>query len=250
MSSYDADFEVTLDANLLAGADASAALRAVSWLPIEMRMAGMRVLMFLSAGLLTDSPEMAATTIGGMRRALTGYGAAASVISGRDGDGALHPEVATTLAAARADNPLAIAVTAEFHQRMQAICLRLEASEPVHGAEFDHVLRDVYDTYHPKLIKLGVLIGAIAAARRAEREAAARAALARAKGARVRIQSITRTVRLLSINAKVEAARAGEAGRSFGVIAREIESLSEQTAEVSAQMGESMEAIFEHGRMV
>lgn len=40
------------------------------------------------------------------------------------------------------------------------------------------------------------------------------------------IQVISRKIHLISINASIEASRAGEAGRGFGVIANEIQSLS------------------------
>lgn len=42
-----------------------------------------------------------------------------------------------------------------------------------------------------------------------------------------RIQSVSKVVRLVSLNASVEAARAGEAGRAFGVIASEVKAMSE-----------------------
>jgi len=48
------------------------------------------------------------------------------------------------------------------------------------------------------------------------------------------IQSITREIQLLSINAGVEAARSGEAGRGFAVIAAAVKTLAEQTREATA----------------
>ncbi|WP_299656146.1 methyl-accepting chemotaxis protein [uncultured Tateyamaria sp.] len=41
------------------------------------------------------------------------------------------------------------------------------------------------------------------------------------------IKSISKMVRLISLNASVEAARAGDAGRAFGVIASEVKAMSE-----------------------
>lgn len=41
------------------------------------------------------------------------------------------------------------------------------------------------------------------------------------------IKSISKMVRLISLNASVEASRAGEAGRAFGVIASEVKAMSE-----------------------
>ncbi|MCU4180807.1 methyl-accepting chemotaxis protein [Bosea sp. BH3] len=48
------------------------------------------------------------------------------------------------------------------------------------------------------------------------------------------IQSITREIQLLSINAGVEAARSGEAGKGFAVIAAAVKTLAEQTREATA----------------
>ena len=45
------------------------------------------------------------------------------------------------------------------------------------------------------------------------------------------IEEISRSVRMISLNASIEAARAGDAGRSFAVIAAEVRSLSEQAGE-------------------
>lgn len=48
------------------------------------------------------------------------------------------------------------------------------------------------------------------------------------------IQSITREIQLLSINAGVEAARSGAAGKGFAVIAAAVKALAEQTREATA----------------
>jgi methyl-accepting chemotaxis protein len=57
------------------------------------------------------------------------------------------------------------------------------------------------------------------------------------------IQSITREIQLLSINAGVEAARSGAAGRGFAVIAAAVKSLSEQTRDATAISAKQLEAL-------
>jgi hypothetical protein len=50
------------------------------------------------------------------------------------------------------------------------------------------------------------------------------------------IRDINENAKLLSLNARIEAARAGSAGAAFGVVAQEMQSLSEKTAEVADEM--------------
>ena len=57
------------------------------------------------------------------------------------------------------------------------------------------------------------------------------------------IQSITREIQLLSVNAGVEAARSGTAGRGFAVIAAAVKHLAEQTREATALSAKQLEAL-------
>lgn len=57
------------------------------------------------------------------------------------------------------------------------------------------------------------------------------------------IQTITREIQLLSINAGVEAARSGAAGRGFAVIAAAVKHLAEQTREATALSAKQLETL-------
>lgn len=57
------------------------------------------------------------------------------------------------------------------------------------------------------------------------------------------IQSITREIQLLSINAGVEAARSGAAGRGFAVIAAAVKTLAEQTREATTTSARQLDAL-------
>ncbi|MEM6477700.1 MAG: methyl-accepting chemotaxis protein [Pseudomonadota bacterium] len=73
------------------------------------------------------------------------------------------------------------------------------------------------------------------------RAAAAGGAAKSAKSAMAQINAISRSVRLISLNAAVEAARVGDRGRGFSVIAGEIKTLAEAIASASQQAGQSMD---------
>ncbi len=64
------------------------------------------------------------------------------------------------------------------------------------------------------------------------------------------ISVIARQTNLLALNATIEAARAGEAGRGFAVVAAEVRQLARQTADATAQIGETVQEVSAQLRQV
>ncbi|MEO0487699.1 MAG: methyl-accepting chemotaxis protein [Pseudomonadota bacterium] len=95
------------------------------------------------------------------------------------------------------------------------------------------------DHYGPYLAALQDDLAATAAAR----GQTSRQVTEYAQAAMARIDAISRSVRLTSLNAAVEAARVGDAGRGFSVIAGEIKTLAESIAAASTEASECMDRL-------
>ncbi|MFT4145890.1 MAG: methyl-accepting chemotaxis protein [Mobilitalea sp.] len=59
----------------------------------------------------------------------------------------------------------------------------------------------------------------------------------------LKIGNITKQTKLLALNASIEAARAGESGKGFAIVAKEVESLTEQTNKLSAEINEIVDEL-------
>ena len=64
------------------------------------------------------------------------------------------------------------------------------------------------------------------------------------------IEDVSAKTKLLALNATIEAARAGEAGKGFAVVADEVKSLSSQTQDAVASIGDSIEEILANSNRV
>jgi hypothetical protein len=55
------------------------------------------------------------------------------------------------------------------------------------------------------------------------------------------IQAVTRSTKILSLNAMIEAARAGTAGRGFAIVASEVKSISERITDIASELRVQMD---------
>ena len=112
---------------------------------------------------------------------------------------------------------------------------------PVSSETTDQLVDLVAGDLLSALNRLTAAVSATLNARMTSRQASteeARAAMLKAVGS---ITDVSMKVKLISINASIEAARAGPYGKSFGVIASEIRSLSEDAARSAQGLRDQME---------
>ncbi len=250
MSDYKPTFETEISSDLLGSDDPAAALRALAALPVMVRMQSLRILMFLSGLIITEDPEMRDSAFGAMKLAFGGIDNALEILSGWQDRHDLNPEARRLLAAVMSDHADSLDAPRELCERAHRMAERVFEGDRPTSEEYDALMRWTYGSFHPEMLALASRMAEAGDALRHDLEVAAHDARHRAIDARNRIDSIARTVRLISLNARVEAARAGSSGRAFGVIADEIKSLSEQTEKVSAEMGTSVDEIMANFRIV
>jgi len=101
----------------------------------------------------------------------------------------------------------------------------------------DLVAGDLLVALNQLTISVSTTLKARMDSRQAQSEQA-RAAMLRAVGS---ISEVSMKVKLISLNATIEAARAGPYGKSFGVIAAEIRTLSEDAARSAQGLRDQME---------
>jgi hypothetical protein len=225
-------------------------MRATLALPDRLRAHGARGALFVAACLLTRDDDARRSARLGLDRAVRGYGVTADILRDFRTASDVHPEVVAILSTVLPENCATIRVMDAYGTEMAEAAIRLrEASErPASPETFERVMQMAYGVFHPEMLALNDRMAEAGEAVRQRLRASAVAAQDRALDARARIADIARTVRLISLNARVEAARAGAAGTSFGVIAHEIKSLSEQTENVSTELAASVDEMMSYFR--
>lgn len=218
--------------------DIDAALGAMINLSGKMRMLSHRVAMF--ALLAASKPDMAATACGALDEALSEFNDIKLALEkGQDRLGVPEP-AAVHLHRSGAISAKAIATVDDFLHRVAKLRPPLLEGRAPEAALVDLVEFVASDL----LAALNVVTEGIGKALRVRfedrdrRSAEGRAAMLGAVGS---ISDVSMKVKLISLNASIEAARAGVHGKSFGVIANEIRSLSEDAARSAKGLREQMQ---------
>ncbi|GIT92735.1 hypothetical protein JANAI62_30280 [Jannaschia pagri] len=243
MSAYDPSFETALPAQLDRSAAPADAVRAALQLPMSLRFQGARCALFVAAVLLSRDPEMRVSARDGLNRATEGYDALRDLLADWRNRQTLHPALHPLFEETDAHTTGSLGAIDAYRAVLEEVIAALDAGGDLEPAIFDRVMGTAYKVFHPAMVSLSGKMAETGNALRDHGQRTATEARLRALDARDRIDTIARTVRLISLNARVEAAHAGDAGRAFGVIAEEIKTLSEQTETVSAEMGESVDDI-------
>ncbi|MEM7641095.1 MAG: methyl-accepting chemotaxis protein [Pseudomonadota bacterium] len=247
---FDPSFEIDLPAELDRRTEGPVALRAFLGLPYQLRVQALRVMTFTASAALTRRDDMREASHYGVKRAARGYGLIADLLAGWNDYAGLHPDIIALCQDAMPHQAAVLTAIDRYRGEIDGVLRVMAAGDVPDAEQADRLMLTLYDPFHPAMLGFMAEMAAIGRTHRAVFEAAADGAQARALKSRERIDHIARTVRLISLNARVEAARAGEAGLAFGVIAREIKALSEETEAASAELAGSVDEIMTNFRAI
>lgn len=219
-------------------ADIDSALGLLINLSGKMRMLSHRVAMFalLSAG----RRDTAASSCGALDRALAEFNNITLALQQGSDQLAIPAHAAVHLTRTGAIREEAVATIGEFLARVTRLRPSLLA-----GAAADDALVELVEFVATDLLaalnSVTEGIGQSLRARFEDRDRRAGEARVAMLGAVGSISEVSMKVKLISLNASIEAARAGVHGKSFGVIASEIRTLSEDAARSAQGLREQMQ---------
>ena len=228
----------------------AAALRAVAALPDTLRGHGARANLFTAAAILAHDDRAKARAAAGLARAIETIGVIREVYATREraAGQALHPQVRAVLDRTVPGHPELVEAIDAFRATAQDAADAMARPTPLDRAHFDDSVEMSFSRFLPVMSDLMDRTDAVVRDIRTRDEAAADAARVAGLGACQRIDRLTRSVRMIAINARIEAARAGEAGRTFNVIAEEIRTLTDQVEAARAEIRTSIEDIMDRFR--
>ena len=227
-------FEADVPPEILADRPDAVAFTNIAILPVQLRFNGLRTTMFAFALSLADDEDVRGHALKSMERALATYALIEDVVMTNKPMPQVHRAALEWMRDVVRNGGQDLSGVRQMHVICTEHFNQIKNGTPLTGEQVEDLMRFSYGSFHNSVVGLVDLLREAHADREAEQRQAAEDAQSKARNAAEKIDGITRTVRLISLNAAVEAARAGDAGRGFSVIAQEIKALSEK-AEVAGK---------------
>ncbi|MEO1797243.1 MAG: methyl-accepting chemotaxis protein [Pseudomonadota bacterium] len=249
MTRYSPEFDIDFPPVMGREAKSVDAFAAMVDLPVLLRTHCIRLCMFASVAKLSENQESRASAIEGAARALQGIERMNSALIERKPLPELHQEALAWARSIVDGISHKLEPIAKYARHSASIVEKFRREGDISADDIEELISLAYTQLHYAAVDLSKAISDAHAEIVRQDRARAEDARGSAQEAMDRIDSISRTVRLIAVNAAVEAARAGEAGRGFSVIAQEIKSLSEATESASGEVRASLNGIMSNLRL-
>lgn len=249
MTQFAATFQTDFPASILRDQSEDSARAALADVLVITRLLAVRMCMFSSVAHMADSVESRSSALTGARRAINGYDRFVALIAGDTRPNEIQPDAMAWMQGVAAAYPHHHKILKEQSRLAANVLDGIEADGDVSVAQVEALIEFLYAEFHIKALEISEALTASHKAYVEAQRGKAVDAQRHAQSAVDRIDAISRTVRLIALNAAVEAARAGEAGLGFSVIAQEIKSLSEATEVASGDVRDGLDRILERLRV-
>lgn len=230
-------------ANIMRGVKPAVAISATTFLVPVMRLNILRFFACIFAAFNLTDPTRRSQMIEHARVAKTIISLGGRIIGGTGPVGDVHPEVLAWTRRIVMDAKLDLKPLRDCTHDMENALVRCAASETLSPDQTLDLLAIYEEAMRPLVMGLEALLQEHFTLYQAEQVDVSETARKRALNAVKNIEKLTRTVRLISVNAGVEAARAGEYGHGFSVIAQEVRALSEKVAEAGGEVKTGIDRI-------
>ncbi|MEM6310703.1 MAG: methyl-accepting chemotaxis protein [Pseudomonadota bacterium] len=230
-------------ANVMQENKAAVAISATTFIVPVMRLNILRFFACIFGAFNLEDPEARANMIEHGSVAKSAFAIGGRILGGTGPVGDVHRDALTWVRRIVTEAGLDLSPIGLCARNMEAAVERCKLQETLTPQQTIELLSIYEGAVRPLVMGLETLLQEHFTLYQAEQleesETARKSALSAVKN----IEKLTRTVRLISVNAGVEAARAGEYGQGFSVIAQEVRALSEKVAEAGGEVKSGIDRI-------